>query len=100
MKTHYAIAVGIGAFMAGGLAVQSLNAQAKPPVYFIAEIDVSDPEGYGKEYAPKAQAIIRAAGGQVLASAGAAASGPKVTAIAGEPPKRVVLQKWESLEKL
>ena len=66
MKIHYAIAVAIGAFMAGGLAVQSLNAQAKPPVYFIAEIDVSDPEGYGKEYAPKAQAIIRAAGGQSL----------------------------------
>ena len=97
MKTHCAIAVGIGAFIAGGAAVQSLNAQTKPAVYFIAEIDVLDPEGYGKEYVPKAQAIIRAGGGRVIASAGAAASGPKLTALSGEPPKRVVLQEWESL---
>ena len=49
---------------------------------------------------PKAQAIIRARGGRVMASAGAAASGPKLTALSGEPPKRVVLQEWESLERL
>jgi uncharacterized protein (DUF1330 family) len=100
MKTHYALVAGVGAFIAGGVAVQTLHAQAKPPVYFFAEIDVSNPEGYGKEYAPKAQAIIKSAGGQVIAAAGAAATGPKVTALAGDPPKRIVLQRWESLEKL
>jgi uncharacterized protein (DUF1330 family) len=100
MKTHYALAAGIGAFLAGGIAVQSLHAQAKPPVYFLAEIDVSDPEGYAKEYAPKAQAILKGAGAQVLAFAGAAASGAKVIGIAGDPPKRIVLQRWESLENM
>jgi uncharacterized protein (DUF1330 family) len=101
MKTQYAVALsmlaGIGI---GAVAVQGLHAQAKPPIYFIGEIDVTDPEAYAKEYAPKAQAIIKAAGGRFLAIGGAAATGGKVTAIDGEPPKRVVVQVWDSMEKI
>src|SRR5215813_6972037 len=59
MKHHIglgmAMLVGIGV---GAAAVQSLHAQAKPPVYFIAEIDVTNAEGYAKEYAPQALAMI------------------------------------------
>jgi len=33
-------------------AVQPLHAQTKPRVYFIAENDVTNPEGYTKEYLP------------------------------------------------
>ena len=62
------------------------------PVYCVAEIDVTNPEAYAKEFAPKAQAIIKAAGGRFLAIGGTAASGPKVTALDGEAPKRVVVQ--------
>jgi nitrite reductase (NADH) large subunit len=43
----------------GAVAVEGLRAQAKPPVFTIAEIDVSNVDAYGKEYAPKAQALIR-----------------------------------------
>ena len=59
MNTKYKIALGVLAGAAlGAAAVQGLHAQAKPPVYFVAEIDVMDQEAYGKEYAPKAQALI------------------------------------------
>ena len=50
---------------------QSLHAQAKPPVYLIGLIDVSNPEAYGKEFAPPAQVTIRNAGGKFIAIGGA-----------------------------
>jgi uncharacterized protein (DUF1330 family) len=84
----------------GALAVQGLHAQAKPPVYFVAEIDVTNPDAYAKEYAPKAQAIIRAAGGHFLAIGGSAATTGTVTAFDGDAPKRVVVQVWDSMEKI
>ena len=80
--------------------ITRLHAQAKPPVYYVAEIDVSNPEAYAKEYAPKAQANIKAAGGRFLAIGGSAAAGPKVTALDGEAPKRAVVQVWDSMEKI
>ena len=77
-----------------------LHAQAKAPVYFVAEIDVTNPDAYAKEYAPKAQAIIKAAGGRFLAIGGSAASTGMVTGFDGDPPKRVVVQVWDSMEKI
>ncbi|WP_342728949.1 DUF1330 domain-containing protein [Bradyrhizobium sp. B097] len=84
----------------GALALEGLHAQAQAPVYFVAEIDVSNPDAYAAEYAPKAQAIIKAAGGRFLAIGGAAAAGGKVTTFEGDPPKRVVVQVWDSMDKL
>ena len=37
----------------GAAAVPELHAQAKPPIFVITEIDISDPEGYGNEFVPK-----------------------------------------------
>jgi uncharacterized protein (DUF1330 family) len=101
MKTYYTIALSMLAGAAlGAVAIQGLHAQAKPPVYYIAEIDVTNPDAYAKEYAPKAQAIIKASGGRFLAIGGAAATGAKVTAFDGEPPKRAVVQVWDSMEQI
>ncbi len=100
MKPIYTLAVAAAGFGLGALAVEGLHAQAKPPIYYIAEIDVTNPDAYAKEYAPKAQAIIKASGGRFLAIGGAAAAGPKVTAFDGEAPKRVVLQQWDSMEQI
>jgi uncharacterized protein (DUF1330 family) len=96
MKTQYTVAMAMLAGVAvGALAVQGLHAQAKPPVYYVAEIDVTNIDAYTKEYAPKAQATIKAAGGRSLAA------GQKVTTIEGAPPKaRVAIQVWESIEKI
>ena len=64
MKTRYVIALSLLAGTAlGAAAVQGLHAQAKPPVYYVAEIDVTDLDGWTKEYAPKAQALIKEMGG-------------------------------------
>jgi uncharacterized protein (DUF1330 family) len=94
MKTHYTIALAMFAGVGlGAAAVQGLHAQAKPPVYSVAEIDIADQAAYST-YVPKAQAAIKASGGMFLAAGGA------VTAVEGEPPKsRVVIQQWDSLEK-
>ena len=57
MKTRFTIAVSMLAGAAiGGAAIQALHAQAKPPVYMIAINQVSDQEGYAKEYVPPEQA--------------------------------------------
>ena len=45
------MAVGFGL---GAVAVQGLHAQAKPPVYYIGEIDVTNADAYTKEYQPVA----------------------------------------------
>lgn len=101
MRSNYKIAVAVTAGVAiGALAVQGLHAQAKPPVYFVAEIDVTNQDAYAKEYAPKAQAIIKAAGGRFLAIGGSAATTGTVTAFDGDAPKRVVVQVWDSMEKI
>ena len=101
MRSNYKVAVAVTAGVAiGALAVQGLHAQAKPRVYFVAEIDVTNPDAYAKEYAPKAQAIIKAAGGRFLAIGGSAAATGTVTALDGDAPKRVVVQVWDSMEKI
>jgi uncharacterized protein (DUF1330 family) len=100
MKPRYTVALSMVAGAAlGGAAIQGLHAQAKPPVYYVAEIDVTNPDAYAKEYAPKAQALIKAAGGKILA-VGGAAGGTKVTGFDGEPPKRAVVQVWDSMDKI
>ena len=96
MKTRHTVTLAmLAGFGLGAFAVQGLHAQAKPPVYQVVEIDMLDPEAYTKDYVPKAQAAIKAAGGKFLAAGG------KTTTIEGEPPKsRVVIQQWDSLEKV
>jgi uncharacterized protein (DUF1330 family) len=100
MKTHHTVALAmVAGFGLGAVAVQGLHAQAKAPVYYVAQIDVTDPDAYAKEYAPKAQALIKAAGGRLVAIGGAA-SAAKVIAFDGEAPKRAVVQVWDSMEKI
>jgi uncharacterized protein (DUF1330 family) len=94
MKTHSTVAWAVFAgFGLGAIAVQGLHAQANPPFYSVAEIEIVDQAAYAA-YVPKAQAAIKAAGAKFLAAGG------KITAVDGEPPKsRVVIQQWDSLEQ-
>jgi uncharacterized protein (DUF1330 family) len=96
MQTKYTVALAaIAGFGLGAVAVEGLYAQAKPPVFYVAEIDMTNKDAYEKEYVPRAQAVIKAASGRFLAAGG------KVTVFEGEPPKpRVVIQQWDSLEKI
>src|SRR5215218_10545702 len=102
MKTRYTVALSMIAGAAvGATAIQGLHAQAKAPLYLITEIDVKDADKYGAEFAPKAQATIKAAGGKFIVIGGTAGAGAKpVTALSGTPPKRVTIQLWDSMEAM
>jgi ABC transporter substrate binding protein/Domain of unknown function (DUF1330) len=88
MRSSYRSAMVLLAGVAlGGLVVQGLHAQAKPPVYYVSEIDVHDADAYAKEYAPKAQAVIKAAGGRFVAVGGVAGNlAGRLTTFEGEAP--------------
>jgi uncharacterized protein (DUF1330 family) len=81
--------VGVGAF-----AVQAIHAQSKPPLYLVAEIDITNPDGYMKEYGPLIRASIKASGGRLVAAG-------QPTAFEGEAPKsRIAVGVWDSMEQL
>jgi uncharacterized protein (DUF1330 family) len=96
MKTRFTVALsmlaGIGL---GAAAVQGLHAQARVPTYYIAEIEVTNLDGYLKEYEPRVQANIKAFGGRILAA------GTKVATMDGDPPQsRVMLLVWDNIENV
>ena len=100
MTQYFGLGVGLLAgTLIGAAAVTGLNAQAKPPVFVITEIDISDPEGYGKEFVPKAQAI-KAVGAKLLAIGGVGSGAKPITSLEGTPPKRVTIQQWDGLDAL
>ena len=93
-KTSTAVMSMLVGIVIGTAAIQGLHAQTKPPVYFIAENQLTNPDGYKNEYLPLAQASIKAHGGRYLAAGDA-------TPFAGEPPKgRLVILVWDSMEQL
>ena len=95
MKTRYTVALSVLAGVAvGAAAVQGLHAQAGPPAYVVAEIDVTNPAPYEKEYVPAAVKAIIDGGGKYIVRGGATAS------FYGEPPKpRIAIMVFESMEK-
>ncbi len=94
MKTYFTAAIAmIAGFGLGAVATQGLNAQGKPLVYTVTEIEITNLDAYVKDYAPLAQASIKTSGGKLLAA------GQKITALEGPPPKsRVAIQTWDSVE--
>jgi uncharacterized protein (DUF1330 family) len=86
-----ALLVGIGL---GAAATHELHAQARPPVYVVSEIAVRNIPGYVNEYAPRAQASIKKAGGRILAAS------LNVTQLEGPAPTRVAIQVWDSPEQI
>jgi uncharacterized protein (DUF1330 family) len=78
----------------GAAAIQALHAQAKPPVYMIAVNEIKNQDGYSKEYLPAAQKTIKDHGGVYVAA------GPGTQIAGGLPNGRVVILRWDSIEKL
>jgi uncharacterized membrane protein YgdD (TMEM256/DUF423 family) len=92
MKTRYTVALSMLAGVAlGAVAVQGLQAQAKPKAYIVTETEVTDAAALAA-YVPQAQAAARAAGGRP----GIVPAGGKVVGLIGEPPKRFGVSEWES----
>jgi uncharacterized protein (DUF1330 family) len=95
MKTYNAVALALVAgILIGGLVVQGIHAQARPPAYYVAEIDVAHEDIYSKQWAPKADETVKAAGGTYLVRS------TDVERIEGAAPKRLLISKWDNIDKL
>ncbi len=78
----------------GGLGVHGLHAQAKPPAYLVAANEVTDEDGFMKEYLPAARASIKEHGGRGLA-------GDKGVTLTGNlPTGRVAIVAFDSMDQL
>jgi uncharacterized protein (DUF1330 family) len=95
MKTPYTVALSLVAGIAvGATGIAALHAQAKPPAYVVAEIDVLDAAPYDKEYVPPAAKAIVDGGGKYIVRGG------ETTSFYGDPPKsRIAIMMFESMDK-
>ena len=95
MKAIYQLSLAVLAGVAlGAVSVQGIRAQAKPPVYVVAEIDVTDPATY-QTYVDRNGALAQSFGGRFLARGG------KTEANAGPPRRgRIAIYTFESMEKM
>jgi uncharacterized protein (DUF1330 family) len=90
--------IGLGIAMLAGAAIGAatvggLQAQTKPKAYTVTEQEVLDPAAVAA-YVPPVQAAVKAAGAHLLNTTG------KVVGIMGAaPPKRVIINEWDSLEQ-
>ena len=97
MKSNYklAIALVVGAAI-GVVATQGLHAQMKPPAYVVIPIlKINDAAAFkaGVVDRPNAAATIKAAGGEWLIRSN------KFTKLTGNPPERLIVIKFDSIEK-
>jgi uncharacterized protein (DUF1330 family) len=96
MKTNYKITIALVAGAAiGGVAIQGLHAQMKPPAIAIVDIsDITDTEGFkAVSQRPTASTATVMQGGHYITRT------DKITALDGTAPKRFIIISFESLEK-
>jgi uncharacterized protein (DUF1330 family) len=94
MKPHITflltLIAGIGI---GAAAVQGLHAQAKLKAYTVVESEVLDNAALAP-YRAAVAPVIRAGGGRTFTAGG------RIVGITGEPPKRVSVIEWDSVEQV
>ena len=96
MKTNYKVAIALVAGAAiGGAAIQGLHAQMKPPAYIVIPIlKINDAAAFKAGVVDKAMlADLKAAGGEWIIRS------QKFTSLDGNPPERLVVLKFDSVEK-
>ena len=97
MRQYLMLGVGMiaGATLGAG-AITALHAQAKPPAYFVVEINkINDAEGFKTiTQRPVGGAdVAKELGGRYIARGG------KITALDGTPPQRFIAYVFDSVEK-
>ena len=95
MKTRYTVALSVlaGAVL-GASVIQGLHAQAKPPAFVIAEIDMSNREAFVKEFVPLGtKALATGSGFKALAR------GNKTVSIEGAAPKFVAINHFDNMDE-
>ena len=94
---HYKLKVAaaiIGSFLLGAGAIEALRAQAKPPAFVVAEINVKDRAGFEENFLKSTKADIAQHGGKYLAG-----GYDKTLSLVGpEPPNRVILLQFTSMD--
>jgi len=96
MNVNYKLALTLLAGVAlGAVAIQSLHAQATPPIYVVTEIaEITDPEGFkAVTQRPEPARAAQQAGGRYIIRT------DKITALDGTPPNRMIVIAFDSLEK-
>jgi uncharacterized protein (DUF1330 family) len=98
MRIYVTVAISMAAGMViGGFAMQGLRAQGSPPVYFISDIaEITDPEAFkavGQRPQSEAADRVNKAGGQYVTRT------QKLTAIYGTPPQRLIIIKFDNMQK-
>ena len=98
MKTKFTVVLAVLAgVIIGALVVNGLHAQApsasKLPAFYIAEFEVTDPEGL-KPYSARVASTLEPFGGRFIVRGG------KIAPLEGEAPKgRIVIIAFESMEE-
>ena len=91
LKITAAITFGL---LVGGGAVQMLHAQSKPPAFVVAEIAVTDVEGYDENFQKATQKDILNHGGKYLAGG----YNKTVSLVGDPPPNRVVILQFPNMD--
>ena len=95
MKTRYTVALSVlaGAVLGAGV-IQGLHAQAKPPAFVVAEIDISNREAFVKDFVPLGtKALATGSGFKTLAR------GNKTLSIEGAAPKFIAINQFDNLDE-
>jgi uncharacterized protein (DUF1330 family) len=78
----------------GAAVAHGLHAQARPPGFYIAEINVKNQDAYMKEFVPEAVKALQNAGGKFVVR------GSNIVVTQGAPPElRVVVLQFASIDK-
>ena len=92
MKTRSTVVLSmIAGAVVGATAIQGLHAQGKSKVYMISESEIIDQAQLGT-YNTTVQKALKDAGGNLVLS-------DKVIAVLGNPPQRVGVTEFDSVEK-
>ena len=90
MKVSSLAVLALGLIL-GALGTKALQAQAKPPAYLIAEVEVTDAPTY-KTYVDGVNPVIAKHGGKFIVRGG------RTISLAGDPPKRVAVSTFATME--
>ena len=84
----------VGSFLLGAGAIQALHAQAKPPAFVVAEINVKDRAGFKDNSLKSTKADISQHGGKYLAGG----YDKTLSLVGAEPPNRVVILQFANMD--
>ena len=92
-KFEKTIAV-VCSFMLGAGAIQALHAQAKPPAYVVAEVNVKDRAGYEENFLKSTKTDISQHGGKYLAGG----YDKTLSLVGAELPNRVLIIQFPNMD--